>query len=277
MSRWFRFYDCALDDPKVQRLSDALFKTWINLLCVASRNGGRLPAVEDLAFMLRLSEDEMAASLDKLTAARLLDEGDTGMSPHNWDERQFKSDVSSERVKRFRQRSTKRETDVSETPPETDTESDTDTEKEEAAASSLAAAAEKSEGEELAEIAGQLEDATGWVLPGVHLLRDLTREGHDLAGRILPLAREEAEKRRRLNKGRPESWALIATIVRDNYREPLASVRAAQALVKISQADPLWSRASAKYQAATGKRCPVVDGFSWFRPEFVPPADESAA
>ena len=30
MSRWFRFYDAALDDPKVQRLPPAIFKlTWV--------------------------------------------------------------------------------------------------------------------------------------------------------------------------------------------------------------------------------------------------------
>ena len=50
MSRWFRFYDEALDDPKVQRLAPHLFKTWINLLCLASKEDGTMPSNDDIAF-----------------------------------------------------------------------------------------------------------------------------------------------------------------------------------------------------------------------------------
>lgn len=120
MSRWFRFYDAALDDPKVQRLPGDLFKTWVNLLCAASRNDGRLPELADLAFMLRLPEDVAAAHLESLMDAGLLDDLDGEKSPHNWDARQFKSDVSTDRVKRFRKRSEKRDETVSETPSETE-------------------------------------------------------------------------------------------------------------------------------------------------------------
>jgi hypothetical protein len=45
----------------------------------------------------------------------------TGLSPHRWNERQYKSDVSTERVKRFRQRPR----NGSETPPEQITEQST--------------------------------------------------------------------------------------------------------------------------------------------------------
>lgn len=131
MSRWFRLHDCVLDDPKVQRLAPPLFKTWINLLCMASRHNGVLPAVEDLAFSLRLSEAAMSSQIKALTSAGLIDETDDGtLSPHKWADRQFKSDVSTERVKRFRERSTKQHETVSETPPDTETETDTDTETE---------------------------------------------------------------------------------------------------------------------------------------------------
>lgn len=102
MSRWFRFYDGALDDPKVQALPPVLFKAWINLLCVASRNDGKLP-VEDLPFLLRLSEEETADAIEKLNERGLLDMVDEKLQPHNWGVRQFKSDVSNERVKRHRQ------------------------------------------------------------------------------------------------------------------------------------------------------------------------------
>ena len=62
MSRWFRFYDEALDDPKVQRLAPHLFKTWINLLCLASKEDGTMPSNDDIAFRLRISVQGMPRS-----------------------------------------------------------------------------------------------------------------------------------------------------------------------------------------------------------------------
>lgn len=115
MARWFRMYDDVVDDPKVQRLSERLFKAWVNCMCLASKNGGTLPELKDVAYRLRLSEDKAAKVLDELKAEGLFDENENNeVAPHNWDERQFKSDVSTDRVKRFR----KRHETVSETPPE---------------------------------------------------------------------------------------------------------------------------------------------------------------
>lgn len=104
MARWFRFYDDALNDPKVQCLSLPLFKAWVNLLCVASKNDGMLPDTPALAFLLRQSASDLAADLAALKAAGLLDDAETGLEPHNWSERQYKSDVSTERSKQHRQR-----------------------------------------------------------------------------------------------------------------------------------------------------------------------------
>ncbi len=125
MSRWFRMYAEVLNDPKVQRLSGDDFKDWVNLLCLASQNDGRLPDLEDIAFALRRSPDGALTVLERCLNAGLIDRrsgGDSGWhyAPHGWDERQYKSDTSTERVKRFRQRSKT----VSETPPDTDTDTD---------------------------------------------------------------------------------------------------------------------------------------------------------
>lgn len=103
MSRWFRFYDCALDDPKVQKLPAELFKIWVNLLCVASRNDGVLPAIEDLAFMLRKDEETLARVLSELQRFGLIDESEQGLTPHNWSTRQYQSDNSAERVRKHRE------------------------------------------------------------------------------------------------------------------------------------------------------------------------------
>ena len=136
---WLRLYTEVLDDPKVQRLPPHLFKTWINLLCLARRGGGRLPkATHDMAFALRMPEPEMAAQFDTLVDAGLFAVNDDGgPEPHNWGQRQYKSDHDgAERVARYRGRQ-RNVTDALDrnvtgndcvTPPETETETETETE-----------------------------------------------------------------------------------------------------------------------------------------------------
>ncbi len=102
--RWWRAYNRARNDPKVQRLPGETFKAWFNLVCLASENGGHLPSLADCAFELRKSEDATGKILDSLKSAGLFDDTGNGLSPHNWDGLQYKSDVSNERVKRHRKR-----------------------------------------------------------------------------------------------------------------------------------------------------------------------------
>lgn len=126
MSRWFRAYEDALNDPKIQRLPGERFKVWFNLLCVASANKGTLPPLCDLAFSLRLPEDILRGHIGALQADGLIDtDPETlAMSPHNWSGRQFQSDGSStERVKRFRNA----QRNGNETAPETEQSTDTET------------------------------------------------------------------------------------------------------------------------------------------------------
>ena len=123
MARWFRLYDDVLNDPKVQKLSGETFKLWINVLCIASKHGGVLPNLEDLAFELRLPTLVCKTEIDTLKAAGLID-GDKKIKPHGWEKRQYKSDTSTDRVKRFRERSSNVAETVNETVPDTDTETD---------------------------------------------------------------------------------------------------------------------------------------------------------
>lgn len=104
MSRWFKFYDGVLDDPKAQRLAPDVFKGWVNLLCLASKNAGRLPSLPDIAFALRISDREAASLIDTLMAAGLLDDDGEHMCPHNWDARQGIDGTNAERQRRFRER-----------------------------------------------------------------------------------------------------------------------------------------------------------------------------
>ena len=102
--KWFRLYTDVLDDPKVQRLPAPLFRTWINLLCLAGKGDGLLPGLADIAFALRLDEDDAVEAVGALTARGLLELVEGTLVPHNWHGRQFASDNVSERVKRFRER-----------------------------------------------------------------------------------------------------------------------------------------------------------------------------
>jgi hypothetical protein len=99
---WLRLYVELLDDPKVQRLPGPLFKLWINLLCIAARCRGALPPVADLAFMLRTDGASLEVDLSALTEVGLLDQSPEGLRPHNWERRQYRSDNSTDRVKRHR-------------------------------------------------------------------------------------------------------------------------------------------------------------------------------
>jgi hypothetical protein len=123
MNRWFRLYDTVVDEPKVQRLSDPLFRAWINLMCVASRTGGIIAGdMRELGFRLRKPEARMRELVEQLLAAGLLDAVGEDYQPHNWEAHQFKSDGSSERVKRFR----KHDDAKNETGPESETESESE-------------------------------------------------------------------------------------------------------------------------------------------------------
>lgn len=119
MARWFRFYTEVLNDPKVQRMDGETFKFWINILCIASENDGHLPDVADMAFALRMDENACLTVVERLLNGGLIDRLNGGANgwhyaPHGWTKRQYKSDGSTDRVKRFRERSKS----VSETPPE---------------------------------------------------------------------------------------------------------------------------------------------------------------
>lgn len=102
MNPWFRMYFSLANDPKVQTLSDRAFKAWVNLLCVACECGGTIIKSE-IPFRLRITQHQTNSILSELSG--LFDEvSETEIEPHNWEGRQFQSDTSTARVKRFRER-----------------------------------------------------------------------------------------------------------------------------------------------------------------------------
>ncbi|MGJ3630074.1 hypothetical protein AB5I41_31620 [Sphingomonas sp. MMS24-JH45] len=84
--------------------------------------------MEDIGFALRLDARKALAIVGRLVAAGLLDQDGDRFVPHGWNARQYKSDVSTGRVKAFRERKKGVAGNVDETFHETapDTETDTD-------------------------------------------------------------------------------------------------------------------------------------------------------
>ncbi len=107
MGQWFRFYDEVVDDPKVQRLPPVLFKAWVNLMCMASKNTanrGALPPVDDIAFRLRITKIKVEGLLNSLVHAGLFDWHEGTAYAHNWKSRQFQDSGSTSRVERYREK-----------------------------------------------------------------------------------------------------------------------------------------------------------------------------
>jgi len=71
---WIKLYIEILDDPKMGRLQDWLWRRAIELFLLAGENGndGLLQPVMDLAWRLRVSETELFQGLTKLEEAGLV-------------------------------------------------------------------------------------------------------------------------------------------------------------------------------------------------------------
>lgn len=103
---WLRLYDEVVDDPKVQSLPGPVFKTWINLLCIANQGSprGTLPSEKVLCWRLRLRQKTLVDQLYLLKTVGLCVEAAGTLHIHNWENRQFSSDSSRDRVRAHRQR-----------------------------------------------------------------------------------------------------------------------------------------------------------------------------
>lgn len=136
---WWRKYATILDDPKLSKLTHEQYRLNDKLQALATIKGGVIADdIRDIAFRLRCPEGKVREVLQVLISAELLDRIDGGYVPHNWTERQFDSDVSTDRVKAFRDKKRNdNETPVkrfnidNETAPDTDSEAKTESEKKE--------------------------------------------------------------------------------------------------------------------------------------------------
>lgn len=132
-NQWFRMYNEFASDPKVQTLSEAMQRRLIMLFCLESCGSLKDLTSEEIAFALRLDDVTLHETLQVFRQKGFIDENN---HIQNWDKRQYKSDSSAERVKKFREKSkvnnnvteTKRYSNANVTPPEQN-RTDTDTDK----------------------------------------------------------------------------------------------------------------------------------------------------
>ena len=102
---WIKTYLDILEDPRLARLSDKLWRRASELSVLAGKTGndGALPSVEDMAWRLRLTEDELLENLRSLEQSEIVFE----QQPGKWFVTGFKERQvceSYERVKRYRER-----------------------------------------------------------------------------------------------------------------------------------------------------------------------------
>jgi len=98
-----KLYYEILDDPKMGKLPDRLFRRTIELFLLAGEKegDGLLPSVEDMAWRLRTTEEELAETLHALFDIGIVHETSGGWIVTNLAKRQSPM-TSTERVQRFR-------------------------------------------------------------------------------------------------------------------------------------------------------------------------------
>ena len=98
-NQWFRMYSEFATDAKVQMMSEAMQRRYLMLMCLRCSNAIVTLHDEEIAFQLRISDEELAE-----TKALFIKKGfiDSAWNLLNWEKRQFASDSSKERVAKHR-------------------------------------------------------------------------------------------------------------------------------------------------------------------------------
>jgi len=101
---WIKLYHEILDDPKMGRLSEHLFKRTIELFLLAGEygNGGTLPCIDDMAWRLRTDVDVLQVDLENLQVCRIVTLIDGVWIVTKFAERQRPA-TEAERVERYRE------------------------------------------------------------------------------------------------------------------------------------------------------------------------------
>jgi hypothetical protein len=96
---WFRMYSEFSHDPKVQMLSEAMQRRYIMLMCLRCSNSLVTLHAEEVAFQLRISNEDLTETKALFIAKGFID---SEWNLLNWEKRQFASDTSKARVAKYR-------------------------------------------------------------------------------------------------------------------------------------------------------------------------------
>jgi len=122
---WFRMYSEAIDDEKLRLLAFEDRWHFVALLCCKSKGLIDEPETElkrrKIALKMGLAYLELDEVARRLSEVGLIDR--KTLQPLAWDERQYQSDNSTERVRAYRER-VKRQRNVSVTAQDTDTDTE---------------------------------------------------------------------------------------------------------------------------------------------------------
>ena len=128
---WFRLYSEFAHDPKIQMLPEAMQRRYVMLLCLRCSEVLETLHETEIAFQLRLDEAQLLETKQLFISKNFIDKH---WNILNWDKRQFVSDSSTMRVRKYRDKKKqpsnddetlqKRPSNAIDT--EADTEADTD-------------------------------------------------------------------------------------------------------------------------------------------------------
>ena len=96
---WFRMYSEFASDPKVQSMSEAMQRRLMMLLCLRCSNTLVTLQDDEIAFALRISEEDLAQTKVLFIKKSFINDA---WEILQWDKRQFVSDSSATRVARHR-------------------------------------------------------------------------------------------------------------------------------------------------------------------------------
>ena len=125
---WMKLYVEIVDDPKMGKMSDSLFRYTILLFLIACNNGGsgELPDLEGLAWLLRLDKTTTAEIIEALIASGILEKVDDKLIVKNYVKRQSPLSANERQDRHRNGMSRKRENFVNASDIESDIESDID-------------------------------------------------------------------------------------------------------------------------------------------------------
>lgn len=123
---WFRMYFEFAFDPKVQSMDETSQRRFVIVLCLKCNGDIEKLTDDEIAFVMRITPEELAKTKQLFIDKGFIDDKWTVL---HWDKRQYKSDSSKERTRKWRKKQKENVTETSPkqrknkvvTPPDTDT------------------------------------------------------------------------------------------------------------------------------------------------------------